>query len=153
MSVFFEFDSSLASDEVYIRLSPHNTNREYLLQIVSDGDMNLSGKIENKTYLLKINEIESIYADGNYVLVNSGGTEYKIREKLYEIEKKLMYRNFMRISKSVIVNIKMIDYMAPSFNRQILFKMSSGYLLALLLYYLITSIFLSIIQKCIGFRD
>jgi DNA-binding LytR/AlgR family response regulator len=32
----------------------------------------------------------------------------------------------MRISKSVIVNIKKIEYLAPAFNKKLIFKLESG---------------------------
>ncbi|WP_430882498.1 LytTR family DNA-binding domain-containing protein [Fusibacter sp. JL216-2] len=44
----------------------------------------------------------------------------KIKEKLYEIEHKIMHAGFIRISRSVIINIDKVSTIAPWFNRRLL---------------------------------
>lgn len=41
---------------------------------------------------------------------------YEIHKKLYEIEQEFEYTDFLRISKSVIVNVSKIAYIKPIFN-------------------------------------
>lgn len=126
MEVKVEYDSGLKDDEICIRISPNCVNQENIIQILSDEVIDITGKIDEKIYLLSVDQIESFYTLGQNIFASSQGNEYKIKEKLYEIEKRYENKNFMRISKSTIVNIKMIDYISPSINRQLMFKMVSG---------------------------
>ncbi len=62
-----------------------------------------------KRYLfLDLSSIDLIQAEGNYVRVFLSKDKYLVREKLSEIEKRLQNANFVRISRSVVVNIKSI---------------------------------------------
>ncbi len=51
-------------------------------------------------------------------------SKFKIKEKLYELEPKLKTQGFIRISKSFIVNIVMIDRVQPWFNGKLLLKLN-----------------------------
>ena len=73
---------------------------------------------ENSRGIKKINikDIEYIESFDNDVYAIVGKDRYKINEKLYSLEEKLNEYDFIRISKSVLVNIIKIDYIKPMFN-------------------------------------
>ena len=54
----------------------------------------------NKTILF-------LEADGNYISVHTAKSIYRVRQKLYELEE-LLPRDFLRVSKSTIVNTELI---------------------------------------------
>ena len=70
--------------------------------------------------MIQINteEIIYFYSDGNYNFCKTKEKEYRIKSKLYEIEKKS--NDFLRISKSCIVNIKQVKSFDIGENRNII---------------------------------
>jgi|SRR5882724_2566284 len=53
-------------------------------------------------------EIDCIEANGNYVRVHAGTSQYELRETLAGIEQKLNPREFVRIHRSTIVNLRSV---------------------------------------------
>jgi two-component system LytT family response regulator len=67
-----------------------------------------------KIIFLKPNEIIWIEAAANYVRLNvRGGQSYLIRQTMHEIEHKLDVNMFLRIHRSVIVNIERVRELQP----------------------------------------
>ena len=73
---------------------------------------------ENIKGIKKVNikDIEYIESYDNDVYAIVGKERYTIDEKLYTLEEKLDSYDFIRISKSILVNIARIDYIKPMFN-------------------------------------
>lgn len=65
-------------------------------------------RIGRKLVLIKIDQIDSIEADRNYVLIHVKERTYVLRQTLSRIEKKLNFTRLIRVSRSVIVNIDRI---------------------------------------------
>lgn len=124
--VKIEYDSSIKDDEVHIKVSPTNKNVEEIIGSIENNVSTIIGKKDDRIYFINRNEIEMIYSMNNDVFAYYENSEYKIKYKLYEIEETFNSKLFLRISKSTIVNIKKIDYVSPSLNRLLLFKMESG---------------------------
>ena len=51
---------------------------------------------------------------------------YEVKEKLYEIEERFEHSDFQRISKSVIVNVSVIDYISPLIGSRLEAKLKNG---------------------------
>jgi two-component system LytT family response regulator len=66
--------------------------------------------------LLKIDEIDFIEADGNYAKLHVGSKAHLLREKMHDLEVQLDPAKFVRIHRSVIVNLDRIKEMHPHFN-------------------------------------
>ena len=105
-------DDNLKEDEVEILIKSPNTN-ENIKNLIEY--INLFGKqqnqkvlINNDNMLIKINyeDVICFYSDKKYNYCKTKEKTYKIKSKLYEIEK--MDPNFIRISKSCIANSKHI---------------------------------------------
>ena len=67
------------------------------------------GAKDNRIYLLTADEIMSFYSEegGNYCKTQDG--VFKIKEKLYELEERLVKENYVRVSNCCIVNLKYVD--------------------------------------------
>ncbi len=76
---------------------------------ISKSVKQIIGTKDNKIYLLTIDEIICFYSEdkNNYCKTLKG--TFKIKEKLYELEEKLIYGDFVRISNSCIINLKYVD--------------------------------------------
>ncbi|RIL72055.1 DNA-binding response regulator [Staphylococcus devriesei] len=66
------------------------------------------GKLDNEIYVLEVKTITSFRTHKNQVIALKDGQQFKLKDRLYELEAKLP-TSFIRISKSEIVNIKMIE--------------------------------------------
>jgi len=69
---------------------------------------------------INIEEIMYFYSVGNYNFCKTKNKEYRVKNKLYEIDK--MSNNFLRISKSCIVNINQVKSFDIGENRNIIVR-------------------------------
>jgi hypothetical protein len=67
----------------------------------------------NREFILNIQDIERIEADGNYVSLYVQGSVYPLRESLVTLEKKLDQKRFARVHRGHIVNIDQIREIQP----------------------------------------
>jgi two-component system, LytTR family, response regulator len=72
-------------------------------------------KSSGEYHLLKAEEIDWIEAEGDYMKFHVTGRTHLMRETMARLEAKLDARRFVRIHRSVIVNIDRIRKLAPSF--------------------------------------
>lgn len=81
---------------------------------------------EDNIYLLEPKTIALIRVEDNKIVAyNNHGQAYIVPKRLYEIEQQKLH-NFLRISKSVIVNLKEIDHVTPSLDGFLLLIMKNG---------------------------
>ncbi len=76
----------------------------------------LTGRREESIFVLEPENIQIIRTEGKEIAVYDTAQErYILGKRLYEIEA-LLSAQFVRISKSAIINIRRIDYMDAGFN-------------------------------------
>ncbi|MBR2524166.1 MAG: LytTR family transcriptional regulator [Clostridiales bacterium] len=91
-------------------------------------DQNIPGtdEVGNKRMIRRA-EILSAYSEGQRVIVLTGDGRYTVHKKLYELETELGDANFVRISRSEIVNIRKIKSLDLSITGTIRLVMKTGY--------------------------
>ncbi len=75
----------------------------------------LAFKANGRVLLVRFEEIDWIEADGNYVQLRAGGVSHQMRETISGLETQLPPDRFMRISRSVVVNLDRIKELQPMF--------------------------------------
>jgi two-component system, LytTR family, response regulator len=70
-------------------------------------------KTRGRVLLLKIDDVDSLEASGNYVELHSGKQSYLVRETLNDVERKLDPQRFARVHRSTIVNVDRIQELQP----------------------------------------
>ena len=83
-------------------------------------------KVSGRVTLLKVDEIDFIEADGNYVKLHVGRKAHLLREKMHDLEGRLDPARFVRIHRSVIVNLDRIKEMHPHFNGDYIVVLEDG---------------------------
>lgn len=127
MKVNLEYDNTLSEDEIVLKVSSENKRVKSLMIALKEENTNsVVGKLDEKIYLIDLSNVECFFTYGNEVLFLANGIEYKVGQKLYELQYKFESKNFIRISKSTIINIKKVEYLAPAFNKKLIFKLDSG---------------------------
>lgn len=72
-----------------------------------------------------INEVVMVRVEDNQVIVYDKNENYISNKRLYELEK-ILGKDFFRISKSTIINIKEVDCVIPLFKGIMNVKMENG---------------------------
>ena len=70
-------------------------------------------KSPDRILFLKADEIDHIEACGNYVVLHSGKDKHIVRETMTAMEARLNSSGFMRINRSVILNLSRIKELQP----------------------------------------
>jgi two-component system LytT family response regulator len=83
-------------------------------------------KVSGRVVLLKVDEIDFIEADGNYAKLNVGRKVHLLREKMHDLEGRLDPAKFVRIHRSIIVNLDRIKEMHPHFNGDYIVVLDDG---------------------------
>jgi two-component system, LytTR family, response regulator len=73
-------------------------------------------KTAGRVSFLKVDEIDWIEAEGNYVRLHVGATSHLLRETMKGMEAKLDSTRFLRIHRSTIVNADRIKELQPLFH-------------------------------------
>jgi len=83
-------------------------------------------KAASRVMLLKVDEIDFIEADGNYAKLHTGRKTHLLREKMNDLEGRLDPAKFVRIHRSIIVNLERIKEMHPHFNGDYVVVLEDG---------------------------
>jgi two-component system, LytTR family, response regulator len=86
----------------------------------------LVGERQHRLYPLNIEKIDYIEADGNYVTIRTGNTEYISRDTIKRLTADLAAFGFVRIDRSILLNIRAIEFAEPVGHGTLAFTLSSG---------------------------
>lgn len=89
-------------------------------------DNKLYAKKDNEYCVINASEVLYFETVDNHTFLYTREDVLEIRQKLYELEDYLSEKDFIRISKSLIVNINKIRSLRPELNRTILATMCNG---------------------------
>lgn len=81
---------------------------------------------DSRIYFLKVEEIDWIKAEGKHVTVQMGDQSFTVRQSIGDIENRLNPEKFIRIHRSVIVNVDQICEMQPWFHGDYRVFLSNG---------------------------
>lgn len=79
----------------------------------------------NEIYFIDLKNIITFFSKDKYVYAKTKEDNYRIKYKLYELEK-LLKKDFIRISNSCIINIEQIECFDTSIVGTILVKLRDG---------------------------
>ena len=89
-------------------------------------DSKLPAKKDNELYFINASEILYFDSVDNRTFLYTADDVMEINQRLYELENILSDKDFVRISKSQIVNINKIQSLKPELNRTILATMCNN---------------------------
>ena len=75
---------------------------------------------------MKLEEIDAIEAAGKYAVVHAGSQNHVLRESMSSLETHLPQQRFLRISRSVIVNVDRILELQPMFKGENVVLLKNG---------------------------
>ena len=115
MKITIEAPKQGEEDEIIVRCTDLDERVLKLIQALRT-EYKMTGYIDDKIVKLSLKEIYYFEAVDNKVFSYTAKETYEVHKKLYEIEQAFEDTDFLRISKSVIVNVAKIAYVKPIFN-------------------------------------
>jgi two-component system, LytTR family, response regulator len=97
-----------------------------MLEVLGRRPKILVGERQHRLYPLNIEKIDYIEADGNYVTIRAGNTEYISRDTIKRLTADLTAFGFVRIDRSVLLNIRAVEFAEPVGHGTLAFTLSSG---------------------------
>jgi two-component system LytT family response regulator len=86
----------------------------------------LVGERQHRLYPLDVEKIDYVEADGNYVTIRVGDTEYISRDSIKRLAVDLADFGFVRIDRSILLNIRAVQFAEPTGHGTLAFTLSSG---------------------------
>ena len=106
--------------------SPLTDELEALICRYTGADRVIGYREEDMT-VLSFSDIECITVlDGRTIAVMENGKQYRLKQRLYELEK-ILPANFIRINKSTLANETRLERFSPSFSGAVDAVFKSGY--------------------------
>jgi DNA-binding LytR/AlgR family response regulator len=103
-----------------------------LARVTEDSPNTIIGKSKDESYqIIAYPQVYYFEARGINVFciaagVDHNSSEYRIKDKLYELEARLPQNRFLRVSKSYIVNIDNVNEIIPWFGRRLILRFVDG---------------------------
>lgn len=126
MKINLDIDGKYDDTEVIIRAPHLNSDIERMVAIMRMINMQIAVRKDNETYLLDADKILYIEAVDRKTFVYTNSENYESELKLYELEQELIERDFLRISKQSIVNLRKIKSLKTDVNRKIRITLQNG---------------------------
>ena len=86
----------------------------------------LVGERLRRLYPLNIERVDYIEADGNYVTIRVGNDEYLSRNSIKRLAAELAEFDFVRIDRSILLNMRAVYFAEPIGHGMLAFTLSSG---------------------------
>lgn len=126
MKITIETPEVGMEDEIILRCANLDEKIMNLIYALKSEQDKLTGYMEDKIIKLVPKEVYYFESVDNKTFAYTARGVYEVHKKLYEIEKEYTYTEFLRISKSVIVNVAKIAYIRPIFNSRFEAKLKNN---------------------------
>ncbi|HHV05354.1 MAG TPA: LytTR family transcriptional regulator [Anaerolineaceae bacterium] len=126
MRIEIDVDDKYANTEVIIRTPKITQEIEKMIALMRMINMQIGVRHNDETYLLDIEKILYIDTVDRKILVYTEDEIYESDLKLYEIEMELVERDFLRVSKQTIVNLRKVKSLRAEFDRKIRLTLQNG---------------------------
>ena len=101
-------------ETVEIRCHGISEQVQEIAAFVKSRQGNLTGFFENRQYEVPFTDIYYIEAVDNRLFLYSSRRVYETRHRLYELEEMLRKKNFLRVSKSILLNLLKVQAIRPA---------------------------------------
>lgn len=110
MQIKIEFNKAYKEPEIIILTDKMTDDIDRIFKMLSDEKSQIIAGIKNdRVEVLEPNDIIRVYANSKKVFAVTDKGEYMLRLRLYEAEERLSLNQFVRISKSEIINLKKVN--------------------------------------------
>lgn len=106
----------------------HQINDEVreLVAFVKSRQGQLTGTLYDRQYEIPVSDVFYVEAVDNRVYIYTKEKVYETKQKLYELEDALKGKHFLRVSKSVLLNLIKVSSIKPALNGRFTAQLFSG---------------------------
>lgn len=127
MKVSLDIDSDYEETKVTIHCKEMDDSIKGILDFLKGQETEfLVGRDGEMQHILKPDTIHYFHTDKDSVIAVTAKGEFRLKEKLYELEEILPSSRFIRLSKSVIANLHELSRFEASFNGTLCVYFKSG---------------------------
>lgn len=113
-------------EQLEIRCHEVTEQVKEIVTFVKSRQGQLTGVVEDKQYEIPVVDVHYIEAVDNKVFIYSVNQVYETRQKLYELEEILKEKYFIRVSKSLLLNLMKVKAIKPGLNGRFMAVLQSG---------------------------
>ncbi|MBE5878862.1 MAG: LytTR family transcriptional regulator [Lachnospiraceae bacterium] len=114
------------SEEVEIRCHEVTEEVREIVTFIKTRNGQLTGVQEGKQYEIPVTDICYIEAVDERTFLYTSKQVYETRQRLYELEELLKEKYFLRVSKSMLLNLMKIQAIKPALNGRLTAVLKSG---------------------------
>jgi len=124
MKLTIKTDERYTETEITVNCNRVSDDIDKLLAAIRLLDMKLTGRKDGRQYILEASDVVYIDSIDKHTFLYTLNGVYESSLKLYELEAKLADRDFVRASKSSLLNINHIHSIEPDFDRRLIMTMT-----------------------------
>lgn len=123
IDIEIKINSNCKNPKITIETAEITSEINNLIKKLSESNLQIiCGFLDDKVGILNEEDIIYIYCSDSKVFASTIKNDYKLKLRLYELENQLNKSNFIRISNSEIINLKMVKSLDLSFTGTIYVK-------------------------------
>ncbi|MBO4292088.1 MAG: LytTR family transcriptional regulator DNA-binding domain-containing protein [Lachnospiraceae bacterium] len=113
-------------EEMEIRCHEVTEEIREIVAFVKTRQGQITGLLEGEQYEIPVTDVCYIEAVDNKVFLYTSKKVYETRQKLYELEELLKEKHFLRVSKSLVLNLMKVQSIKPALNGRMRAVLRSG---------------------------
>ncbi|MBP5282400.1 MAG: LytTR family transcriptional regulator DNA-binding domain-containing protein [Lachnospiraceae bacterium] len=113
-------------EEVEIRCHELTEEVREIVAFVKTRQGQLTGMQEGKQFEIAVTDLAYVEAVDNKVFLYTQKQVYETRQKLYELEELLREKYFLRVSKSLLLNLMKVQSIKPAMNGRMMAVLKGG---------------------------
>lgn len=113
-------------EEVEIRCHEVTEEVREIVAFVKTRQGQLTGHQEGRQYEVAVTDVCYVEAVDNKVFLYTQKQVYETRKKLYELEELLREKHFLRVSKSLLLNLMKVQAIKPALNGRMMAVLRGG---------------------------
>lgn len=126
MKINIEQSEDFNDVEINIKCRNLDERLENLISTIRLYGSSVSGKKDNKTYFLKLEDILYFDTVDEKVFIYTLDSVYETTLKLYALEERFEGTSILRVSKSTILNLMKVESVSPLLNGKIEAELQNG---------------------------
>ena len=127
MKIIIQTDDSVQETTLSITCREVTPELERLIEALRLSDKKLSVRVNGEIRLIDLKSILYVETVERNSFIYTEGGVFESQLRLYELEAMLAEHNFIRVNKSTLVNLNMIESLKSDIDRRIRVTLKNGY--------------------------
>jgi len=127
MKIIIQTDDSVQETSLSITCREVTPELERLIEALRLSDKKLSVRVNGEIRLIDLKSILYVETVERNSFIYTEGGVFESQLRLYELEAMLAEHNFIRVNKSTLVNLNMIESLKSDIDRRIRVTLKNGY--------------------------